>query len=330
MTTTQCSERQSKTPLAGFATSGFSRVNEWSLGTAAEVRDSTSTSTLNVLIGYMRWFTERAMNTHLNPWIDGDHSIYYGGFSADKQAKAEWSDDYINQDYLSWALSNVKNSMNSILERFPDRAYYKLFIGGKLNYRNEISRLAKYKGNRDKAHRPKYYEEMRSYLVERFRAEYSDGREADDEVSIGQWSHKDKSTCIVSYDKDLKNTPGWHWNYMSKELTYITRKEADLNWLGQCGTGDAADNVPGLKGFGPRGLDKLLFKCNNDARLLRKEIEALYKKQYGTKAQEAFHETASLVWIMRDSWINYDGSRIEKPTAPPTTEEKTDVLADPA
>lgn len=255
------------------------------------------------------------MNGHLNVLSDTDWAIYNSGFAADKQAKEEWGESYLEHDYKAWALSNLKTCVQTILDRFPDRKYARFFIGGKGNYRYNVATIQPYKGNRDKAHRPKYYEEMREYLADRFAAEYSHGREADDEVSIIQFSNPDKSTVIVSYDKDLKTTPGWNYNPVKKELTYITKKEADLTfWLQVC-TGDSTDNIRGIKGFGPKAAEKLKARFPDDLNGLRKEIDGLFKGSYGADWESAQHETCTLVWLQRKDWINYDGGKIERPTS---------------
>lgn len=249
----------------------------------------------------------------LNPLIDGDFLIYRSGAGADSQAKEEYGQDYKEQDYTAWALGNIKVSINTILDQFPNRAYYRLFIGGKLNYRNLCARHQPYKGTRTAA-KPKYYHELRDYVVSRFGAEYSEGREADDEVSILQYAAKDRSTCIVAYDKDLRNTPGNHLNPIKKEFSYITKKEADLNFLGQVLTGDTTDAIAGIPGLGPKTRDKILQQCNYDLKNVKAEIDRQYKKHYGSRWEEVLHEMCTLLWIQRQDWINYDGGKIERPT----------------
>lgn len=276
------------------------------------------------------------MTTNLAPLVDFDYFVYADGAVADSQAKQELGidKDWVKEhgpealkerldahDYLHYALANVKHSYLKILERFPDRPYERLFIGGPTNYRDSLGTLKTYKGQRKKSSRPKYYKEIREYLINKHGAELSDGREADDDVSCIQFAHPDKSTVIVSVDKDLKNTPGWAYSPKKQELIYVTKKEADLNWLGQVATGDSCDNIGGIHLFGEKGLDKLRLKCKDDISLMRKEIEALYKKQYGKEWEHAFHETATLVWIQRKDWINYDGSKIEKPATNEVTPE---------
>jgi 5'-3' exonuclease len=69
-------------------------------------------------------------------------------------------------------------------------------------------------------------------------------------------------TCICSIDKDLDQIPGWHLNFV-KELKYeVTPQEGLRKFYHQLLTGDlACDNIPGLKGIGPKKADKALDGC---------------------------------------------------------------------
>lgn len=285
------------------------------------------------------------MNGHLNPLVDFDYFIYADSAVADNQAKQElgidkeWEKEHgkeavqerlAKHDYVRYALANVKNSYNKILDHFPSRSYVQLHLGGPINYRDSLGTIKIYKGQRKKSSRPKYYKEAREYMIERHGAILSDGREADDDVSIAQFSKPDKSTCIVSVDKDLLNTPGWHLSPKTWEMKYVTKKEADANFWTQVATGDDCDYIQGIKGFGKKGGEKLYARHNGDALAIRKEVEQMFRASYGKEWEAALHETAALVWIQRQDWINYDGSRIEKPIAPPTTEDTADDQEDPA
>ena len=134
---------------------------------------------------------------HLNPIIDADSLVWNCGFM---------SNDDDDDPPLGFHLQAVKRSMESILWNFPDRTYTKVYIGGEGNFRHAVAFTKPYKGTR-KQEKPKYYQEIREYLVERWGAEIVNGEEADDAVGKWQWSHPDKSTCIVAQDKDLKTIP---------------------------------------------------------------------------------------------------------------------------
>jgi len=49
-----------------------------------------------------------------------------------------------------------------------------------------------------------------------------------------------------------------HYNFVKKELFYITKEEAVFNFYMQFLVGDVADNIKGVKGIGPKKAAKLL------------------------------------------------------------------------
>jgi hypothetical protein len=199
---------------------------------------------------------------------------------------------------------------------FPKHQWCRFFIGGPKNYRNKLCRTLpvvhdgwRYKGNRDALHKPRYYSEIREYMVDRWGAELSDCRESDDEVSVIQFSHPDRTTCVVSQDKDLRNSPGHFYNPVKKEWEYVTLKQANLNFAKQCLTGDSSDGIPGLKGIGPKNADRIMKECNYDPERIKKETERLYINQYGPQYGRAvFRENALLLWIQREDWKCNEGT----------------------
>lgn len=255
--------------------------------------------------------------------VDCDMPLYAAACGADRDAKERWGEEAADMDYEHWCFSNINSFFNALSERFPQHTEARVFIGGYDNYRNHIATIKPYKGNRKSANRPKYYEETREYLVSRYGAVKSHGREADDEVSILQYADRGLTTVIVDRDKDLHNTPGWNFNPHTKELKYISKLEADINFLGQVLTGDSVDNIVGVPRLGPVTRDKIIASCNGDVKALKREVDNQYKKAYGRdKWEQALWENATLLWIQRKDWVNWDGSTIQKP-ALTTTEEST-------
>ena len=63
---------------------------------------------------------------------------------------------------------------------------------------------------------------------------------------------------VVGIDKDLLQIPGNHYNFVKRELRFVDDDEAHLLLMRQCLTGDSADNIPGIRGIGPKKADKLL------------------------------------------------------------------------
>lgn len=194
---------------------------------------------------------------------------------------------------LSHALANVKLVMkNTTALQHTDR---QVFISGKGNFRYDI--YPAYKGQRDSFSKPIQEEEIREYLIKYWGAQTVDEEEADDRVSYLQCLSEYKSTCIVSIDKDLLNTPGYNFNYDKQELRWISREEADLNFARQLLTGDSTDNIPGLKRYGPARALKILPEWS-DAML--EDVAEEYRKMYEGDWLEVMNMNGILLWMRRE------------------------------
>ena len=257
----------------------------------------------------------------LAPIIDGDFIPYRGGFSADTQAKETWGvDGYLEQDYLKWALGNVNATMEFLLGvTFKNHPWHKLYIGGSGNYRDTIATTIpsvlpgwKYKGNRDSLHKPKYFAEIREHLVNRWGAEMVNGRETDDAVSCLQFKYTDRSTCIVSQDKDLFCCPGQHYNPVDKTWEYTTIKEADLHFRHQTLTGDwSSDYIPGLTGIAKKTADEILKECDYDLKAIDRKTLQLYNKEFGQQGAAVLRDNQNLLFIQRQDWRGFSGEEIK-------------------
>ena len=231
----------------------------------------------------------------LTPLIDCDIIVYRVGFAANDPGEP-----------IENCLHSVKLTIQKILDNFPDRADEKMYLTGKGNFREEIATIKKYKGNRDGVAKPQYYGEIREYLQKKG-AEMIEGMEADDAMGIEQWSNTDKSTCIVTLDKDLKMIPGWHYNFVKEEMEYVPLSKANRFFWWQMLVGDPTDNIQGIKGIGPKKADKLLPEFQRGTGISwQQAVENEYKRFYGpTMWQSAYHEIAQLLWILREKDKTY-------------------------
>jgi 5'-3' exonuclease len=143
-----------------------------------------------------------------------------------------------------------------LLIDLPEVQTWELFLTGKNNFRTKIAVTAPYKGNR-KSEKPVHYSLLREYLVLSWGAHVSDGIEADDMLSI-RCTELGEESVIVTLDKDLDQVPGWHYNFVKKNKYLIDKDEGLLNFYMQFLTGDAVDNIIGVKGIGPKKALKLL------------------------------------------------------------------------
>lgn len=257
----------------------------------------------------------------LRPLIDADSFIYGSGFSADvavernlmetlgcdKEAAREIA--RTKEDYLHHALGNLKQQLQNSLRPFNQNDY-SIYLTGSGNFREALATIAPYKGNRDSSHKPKYYREMRDYAIQTWGAQVVHGMEADDAISMEQWRHRDKSTVLVTIDKDLDNTPGHHFNPRKEEYYYVTLPEADRNFWMQVATGDATDNIKGLKRVGPKTVWKEWEKTH-DLEKFKDWVRRGYDKQYKADSEHALWENAALLWMMREPWITWDGSSLQ-------------------
>lgn len=155
---------------------------------------------------------------------------------------------------LSHSISNLKIAIERLLSAVSVRDYT-LFVGGSGNFRNQLTDT--YKATRDPLGKPIHYEELRHYLIKQG-AVIVNNEEVDDRISWWQCQAAPETTVITSIDKDLNNTPGWHYNY-DKQVEYlVTPAEADWNFWRQMITGDVTDNIPGLPRAGKKAADKYL------------------------------------------------------------------------
>jgi hypothetical protein len=197
-------------------------------------------------------------------------------------------------DYTGHALQNVKTVIENVLERFhPDCT---IFIQGEGNFRDEIATIKPYKGNRS-SHKPKYFVEIKDYLIDRWKAIQVNSQETDDAIGILQMDNTDKYSVIVSNDKDLMTIPGWHYNWVRDELAYQTMQNANKFFWWQMLVGDTTDNIPGIAGIGPKTADKL-FK-DQSVEECRRIVQEQYQRQYGEGWELAYREIGTLLYILR-------------------------------
>lgn len=166
--------------------------------------------------------------------IDGDVLPYSCGFAAKGEP-------------LSHVLKLIKNKLEQIIKD-TKADEYELYIAGEGNFRDDIAVTDMYKGNRT-APRPPTYEASRDYMVNVWGAKKVDGMEVDDKVSY--LLYKDflkggKDVILSSNDKDLKNTPGLHYNPRTRDIDWISDNQALRHFCFQMLCGDSVDNIKGL------------------------------------------------------------------------------------
>lgn len=254
--------------------------------------------------------------------IDSDILVYRAGFATDKTKYLLESpggarspiDDFATAKRLAatdegsviWsrkatepedkALLLIDVMIGEIHARYSEqRPIVVCFLTGMGNYRNSIATRLPYKGNRDQP-KPAHFKAIRNYLLTKWGAVLSAGEEADDLIGIEATTDKD---CIIcSIDKDLKQLPGRHFNFVTKEESTVSVKEASLNFFMQCLTGDATDNIPGVAGIGPVKAKNILDGAKSVSDCWKRILD-VYQEQYKEFGEAYAIECARLVHLRR-------------------------------
>jgi hypothetical protein len=218
-------------------------------------------------------------------------------------AASEWSDyettEWVRKEVepLENALHLIDNVFSSLSDKYVSSLFRVFLTPNVGNFRDRISTYAKYKGNREFVARPTYYKEIISYLIEKYGAEYAIGQEADDSLGIGL-TRNPNSVC-VSFDKDLLQVPGRHYNWVDKEEQIIGVPESKRRFWQQVLSGDATDNVPGAAGIGSKKAEALVREIRGD-RAAWDVVLKTYSEIYGNEeGYKRALETARLVYVRR-------------------------------
>lgn len=211
--------------------------------------------------------------------IDADILVYRIGFASEEDAE-------------SYAKARMCEFLEDMI-LFNGFGEYEAYLTGGGNFRKEVAKTAEYKGNR-KAPKPKHYDVLRDYLVEKWGAKVIEGQEADDEIGIEAYARDVETYTICSIDKDLDMLRGQHYNFV-KDLFYdVTEEEAIFNFYKQILTGDRVDNIIGLKGIGDVKAKRILEECKDE-----NEMYLAVLKAYDGDEQRVL-ENGQLLWIRRE------------------------------
>jgi len=213
--------------------------------------------------------------------IDGDIIAYRAGFS---------SNDLEAPD----AEAKVDELIDTIIE---DTEFistdYQVYLTGKGNFRFDIAKTLKYKGNRKDAVKPIHLQHIRDYLTTKYEATVSEGEEADDLIAIAATKIGMKAV-VASIDKDMLQIPCFHYNLTRRELSAVGEFSGMKFFYTQILTGDKADNIKGLHRCGPVKAGKILAECDTEMKLWDACLEA-YEGD-----TERVIENARLLWLRRE------------------------------
>ena len=233
--------------------------------------------------------------------VDSDIVVYRIGFTTEDVDAAI-------------ASIRTKELVDQILAEV-DATSYKLFLTEENDpsaFRRQI--YPEYKAHRIKP-KPKWYQEIRAFLQLEYDAEVCTEIEADDALGIEQTAHAvvyhsmvlegQQEGCspsiICSIDKDLKQIRGHHYNFVKKELTYISQEEALYNFYSQLLIGDSSDNIKGVWKCGPVKAAKILEGTNTEQEMFNRVRET-----YNNDIEMLMN--GRILWIWKqpnDDWKQY-------------------------
>ncbi len=233
--------------------------------------------------------------------IDGDVIVYRVGFASENQTEAQ---NCINCDLVMKDILAATSANN-----------YRVFLSDKLenNFRYAIDN--NYKANRKDAPKPKFYDSLRLFLQQEYKAEFTPGQEADDALGITQCEEllkmmgrtappKAEVSVICSIDKDLLQIPGLHYNLAKGVFTTVTHIEGIRHFYKQLLIGDRVDNITGVRGIGEVKSGKLLDPVGDELEMFEK-----VRMMYGD--DERLLRNGRLLWVRRfrdEIWSFPDGS----------------------
>lgn len=237
--------------------------------------------------------------------IDADRLAYcFGGLTDEEGYPQPWGIIEARVQYNLECMLRDVNAHTSTLYLTSDN---------RSNFRFDVASIRPYKGNR-KSEKYFWYEQIRRFLIDEWKAIVVEGMEADDALGIaqlhvlyadpydlaaGKYTKNLGWSIICSVDKDLDNIPGWHYNELKQEKYWVSATDALHNFYCQLLVGDAVDNIPGLYGVG-----KSSTLCKH-VRTQYRELDMYtlvreqYEKRFGSYWKQFLWENGTLLWILR-------------------------------
>ena len=220
--------------------------------------------------------------------------------NAEKGTEYTWNDfEYEDVQYAE-PLENVLHSAKLMFEGAVKKAgcsQYEAFIGdGKPTFRNDVATILEYKGGRKDLIRPIYLDEVREYLIKKFKVEVVSHIEADDACVIA--AYKQPNKVVVAVDKDAMGCPINVFNPNYPDNGIVNCNQFGKLWLNDKGEvkgvgrlffyyqvayGDRIDgylaNSASEMRWGEKSAYKAMVGCTNDKEALE-SLVGVYKTLY--------------------------------------------------
>ena len=248
-----------------------------------------------------------------------------------------------NEDVsITTARSILRNTINKFKElASADSVVLGLTASGSLKgLRVLVPTSQPYQAQRSGAKRPKNWEALRDYMLSGAAGTFiaATDREADDMAGWFYTKHGENAV-LCSGDKDFRMIPGWHLDWVHKQMVHIPNDCYEVEHFGkvygykwfllQMLQGDTADHIRGLgkckaapRGCGEATAKKLLQDTTCKAEGIARVVE-LYKAAFEERWANEFAEQAMLLWIRRGSQATLDEFRAYTPM--PTEEDRREI-----
>ena len=205
--------------------------------------------------------------------IDADSLIYKVGFAIEE--KVVWNGNEIDAGiddvpdvsfYSNYPLcfTTIDNYVDNILFATGcDEA--ELHFTGKNNFRydNPLG----YKEHRTDSRKPTGFDNIRTYVLDKYDCYVAEGMEADD-VVVWKKTTYPEDYILCAMDKDvLYQTVGRHYNYNKNEEVEVNEIAAMKFAYWQTLVGDPSDGYKGCPSVGPKTADKLLQYLDTEEEL---------------------------------------------------------------
>lgn len=156
---------------------------------------------------------------------------------------------------VEWA---IFETIDKVQRAFPNAKIHLCMTDEVNNFRKEIAKTSVYKGGRSLP-KPYYWRRIRDFMYDMPEVVVSENEEADDVMSKSLMNNR--NGVVVSIDKDLKNTPGKHFNDSTGVFVKVTPAQAYRNFYTQLLTGDDIDNIKGCPNVGKVKAAAILKGC---------------------------------------------------------------------